>query len=195
MIIFLDGSVAFQGEKFVVITTNGVGYKVFVSAETLEKIQEKRASVRMWTHEHIREDARDLYGFLHYAELDFFELLLGVSGIGPKGALGILGTASLDTLKKAIAADDTSYLTRVSGIGRKTAQKIVIELREKLAGRGVMLEAPELQEEADAMEALVTLGYSSKEARDALAGVSDNIRSAQKRIAEALKRLGRGARR
>ena len=138
----------------------------------------------------MREDSQELYGFLHYPELELFELLIGISGIGPKGALGVMAIAPVDTLKKAIASGDTSYLTRVSGIGRKTAEKVVLELKEKLAGRGVSVSAPELKDEADALDALVALGYSQREARDALAAVPQDITSIEKRVREALKRLG-----
>lgn len=191
MIIFLDGTIEFKGEKFVVLNVGGVGYKVFVGVETLRKIAEKGTSVKLWTHQHVREDSLDLYGFLVYAELDLFELLLGISGVGPKSALGILAIAPVDTLKKAIAAGDTSYLTRVSGIGRKTAEKVVLELKEKMAGRGVTVEAPELKDEADALDALVALGYSQREAREALAGIPRDIGGVERRLAEALKKLGR----
>ena len=111
-------------------------------------------------------------------------------GIGPKGGLGVLAIAPLATLKKAIASGDTSYLTRVSGIGRKTAEKIVLELKEKLAKSGISQDAPELKEEADALEALVSLGYSQKEARDALAVVPQEVVGVERRVKEALKRLG-----
>ena len=191
MIAFLEGTVALKTEKFVVVTVDGVGYKVFCGQETLQKIPEKGHSVKLWIHHHVREDIDDLYGFLQYAELELFELLLGVSGVGPKGGLGILGIAPVDTLKKAIAAGDISYLTRVSGIGKKIAEKVVLELKEKMAGRGVIIEAPELQEEADALDALVSLGYSSREAREALAQVSLEVRDPGKRVREALRSLGR----
>lgn len=174
-----------------VVNVAGVGYKVFVGLETLQKIPEKDAGVKLWIHQHVREDALELYGFLHYAELEFFEALLSVPGIGPKGGLGVLNIAPVDTLKKAIASGDTSYLTRVSGIGRKTAEKIVLELKEKMAGRGVTVEAPELKEEADALEALVSLGYSPREAREALAQVSSEIISVEKRVKEVLKKMGK----
>ncbi len=98
----------------------------------------------------------------------------------------------MPSLKKAIASGDTSYLTRVSGIGRKTAEKIVLELRDKMAGLGVMVDAPELKEEADALEALVSLGYSPREAREALTKISPEIVGAEKKVKEALKKLGRG---
>lgn len=190
MIATLEGTIAFKTEKFVVVTVGGVGYKVFVGADTSQKIPEKGANVKLWTHQHVREDMVALYGFLNFAELDLFETLIGISGIGPKGALGVLGVAPADTLKKAIAAGDTSYLTRVSGIGRKTAEKIVLELREKMAGRGVAYDAPELKEEADALEALMSLGYSPRDAREALAHVSQDL-PVEKRIKESLKKLGR----
>ena len=179
-----------KAERFTVVSTNGVGYRVFVNPDTLQKIPEKGAKVKLWTHQHVREDALELYGFVHYAELDLFETLISISGIGPKGALGVLSIAPVDTLKKAIAAGDTSYLTRVSGIGRKLAEKIVLELKEKMAGRGVSVDAPELKEEADALDALVSLGYSQKEAREALAGVEPGVVRVERRVAEALRRLG-----
>jgi len=192
MIALLEGKIEFKGEKFILIVVNGVGYKVFVGLETLRKIPEKGGQVKLWTHQYVREDAVELYGFLNFAELEFFETLINVPGIGPKGGLGILGIAPLDILKKAIAAGDTSYLTRVSGIGRKTAEKIVLELKDKLAGKGVTIEAPELTEEADALEALMQLGYSQREAREALANVPQEVKSVERRIREALKRLGKG---
>ena len=187
----LEGKIEFKAEKFVVVNVGGVGYKVFVRLETLQKIPEKGSNVKLWTHQHVREDALELYGFLHFAELELFETLLSVPGIGPKGGLGVLNIAPVDTLKKAIAAGDTSYLTRVSGIGRKTAEKIVLELREKMAGRGISVEAPELKEEADALEALVSLGYSQREAREALAQVPSEIVSVEKKVKEVLKRIGK----
>ncbi len=190
MIISLEGMIQFKGEKFAVLAVGGVGYKVFLGHDTVQKIPEKNRSVKLWTHQHVREDALDLYGFLRYAELEMFELLISISGIGPKGALGVLDIAPLDTLKKAIAAGDTSYLTRVSGIGRKTAEKVVLELREKLAGRGVAVDAPELKDEADALDALVALGYSQREAREALAPVSSDVTGSEERVRAALKKLG-----
>ena len=138
----------------------------------------------------MREDILDLYGFLERQELEFFEMLINVSGIGPKGALSILGIASIDTLKRAIGTGDTSYLTKISGIGKKTAEKIVIELRDKIAYKmkdekgGVSL-----QGELDALEALKSLGYSQNQAREALKKVPTEL-DTNKKIREALKILG-----
>ena len=134
----------------------------------------------------MREDALDLYGFLNYEELEFFEMLIGVSGIGPKGALAILSIASTETLRKAIGTGDTSYLTKISGIGKKTAEKIVIELRDKM---GEQEKGSSMQEELDAMEALKSLGYSQNEIREALKKVPPDLNTNEK-IREALKILG-----
>jgi Holliday junction DNA helicase RuvA len=127
----------------------------------------------------------DLYGFLDLEELDFFEMLINVSGIGPKGALGILGIASIETLKRAIGTGDISYLTKISGIGKKTAEKIVIELRDKMKETGTGIS---LQGELDALEALKSLGYSQSEAREALKYISPDTATNTK-IREALKIL------
>lgn len=161
-----------------------MGYKISVSPDTLSKV--KKEECFFFIHTHVREDAIDLYGFLGREELEFFEMLINVSGIGPKGALSILGIASLDTLRKAISTGDTTYLTKISGIGRKTAEKIVIELRDKM---GEERSGTSLQGELDAMEALKSLGYSQNEIREALKKVSPEANTNTK-IREALKILG-----
>jgi len=187
MISFVEGTIEFKAEKFVIINVAGIGYKVFSNPEILSKISEKGANVKLWTHQYVREDALELYGFLHFAELELFETLITISGIGPKGALGVLEIAPVDTLKKAIASGDTSYLTRVSGIGRKTAEKIVLELRDKM---GTDLVGSSLQGELDVLEALKSLGYSQNEVREALKKVSPDTDTNAK-IREALKILGK----
>lgn len=167
----------------------GVGYKVFVNAETLRKITKKQDTItKLWTHLYVREDALELYGFLMQGELELFETLIGVSGVGPRTALGILNVAPIDTLKRAIASGELSYLTKVSGIGRKTAEKIMVELREKFGK--AMVPGPELKEEQDALEALESLGYSAREAREALRQVPETIKGTPKRVKEALRILG-----
>ncbi len=187
MITSLRGNILHKGEKFSVIETGGVGYKVFLSPAALAHAGKLGDEVFVWTYQSVREDALDLYGFADITELSFFEMLLSVSGIGPKSALGILGVATIETLRKAIATGDTSYLTKISGIGRKTAEKIVIELRDKMDKEeqdgGVSLKG-----EMDALEALKSLGYSQTEARDALKEVSAEDTNAK--IREALKILG-----
>lgn len=192
MIASLSGIVVSRGEKSAVIEVHGVGYRVFLTLDGLVKIPEVGSETRLWTHQHVREDALELYGFFHPAELEMFEMLISISGIGPKGALGVLGVTSLDQLRRAISAGDTSYLTKVSGIGRKTAEKIVLELRDRMTGKGVHVsEHPALRDEADALDALISLGYSREEARQALGSVRDDTLPLEKRVSEALKKLGK----
>ena len=183
MIGSIKGKTILKTDKFIIIEANGVGYKVSVSLDSISRIKNE-ADIFIWIHTIVREDALDLYGFLERTELEFFEMLIGVSGIGPKGALGILSVASIDTLRQAIGTNDISYLTKISGIGRKTAEKIVIELRDKFKGE----ESGTLKEEMDALEALKSLGYSQNEARDALKNVTAT--DTNSKIKEALKILG-----
>lgn len=191
MITLVEGKVELTTNKFVVVSAGGVGYKIFVSAETWRKIPQKGQVVKLWTHLHVREDALDLYGFLNLAELQLFETLISVSGVGPKTALGVLAVGSLDNLRRAIASGDASFLTSVSGIGKKTAERIVVELKDRMAG-GTLVDSPELREEADALEALVSLGYSRREAQEAFSKISPDIIGAERRVKEALKKLAKG---
>jgi len=186
MIGSIRGKIILKTEKFLIVETGGVGYKINISPDTLAKIQKINGEVFFFIHTHVREDTLDLYGFLDREELEFFEMLINVSGIGPKGALAILGIASIETLKKAIGTGDISYLTKISGIGKKTAEKIVIELRDKM---GEEKEGSSLQGELDALEALKSLGYSQNEAREALKKVTRETNTNIK-IREALKILG-----
>lgn len=187
MISYLEGKTKLRGGKFLIIDVNGVGYKVFVLPDLLRKNEE---TLRVWTHLQVREDAMELYGFENYAELEFFEKLIQVSGVGPKSALGIMSIAPVDTIKKAIAGGETSYLTKVSGIGKKTAEKVIIELRDKM---GEMTEAGSavFKEEQDVLSALQALGYSQSEAREALKDLPNDLTGVNNRIKAALKMLGK----
>ncbi|MDD2935362.1 MAG: Holliday junction branch migration protein RuvA [Candidatus Pacebacteria bacterium] len=188
MISQLTGKISFVTLNYVVLDVSGVGYKVFVSNDTTASLHEN-SNATLWTYLAVRENSMDLYGFTEKQNLDFFEMLLTVSGIGPKSALGILNVASPETLRSAISSGDTSYLTKVSGIGSKSAQKIVLELQDKVGkieggARGV-------REEVDAVEALKSLGYSAREASDALKKVSKEITDTGGRVREALKILSK----
>lgn len=193
MISHLRGTVIDLSEKYAVLDVQGIGYKVFASTDTLSRLR-LEAEVSLHTYLAVREDALDLYGFDTSEEKNFFELLISVSGIGPKSALGILSTTSVDTLKKAIGTGDTSYLTKVSGIGRKTAEKVVLELRDKLRANVNMKETPgALRAESDIVEALKALGYSQNEVREALKEIPETIEGTNARIKEALKILGKNS--
>lgn len=173
---------------FVIISCGGVGYKVAATKDTLAQLS-LGMTTSLWTHLAVRENALDLYGFREESQQHFFELLLTVSGIGPRSALAILDIADVEALRGAIARGNASYLTNVSGIGKKTAEKIVVELKDKvgLAAAG----ASETQKgDEEALEAMRALGYSPAEARDALRKVPAEFTKSNDRLREALKVLG-----
>ena len=187
MISYVSGTVFEKGVRHAVIDVGGIGYKVFATDDTLGKLK-AGAVCTLQTYHAVREDAQDLFGFLNHEDRKLFELLLGVPGIGPKTALNILNVATPDTLRRSITSGETAYLTKISGIGRKTAEKIILELKEKLgAGEG----GTALKDEVDTLEALKSLGYSPAEAREALKGVPPEIVGTSERIKHALKLLGR----
>ena len=158
MIAYLSGEIFSRGPRSIILLTNQqIGYEVFLSAQDLEKTQGSPEAV-FFIYTHVKEDALDLYGFLTKNHLDFFKQLLSVSGIGPKSALNILSLADLGELKKAITSGDPSLLQQVSGIGKKTAERLVVELREKII---IDLSQQEsvAPENNQVIEALVSLGY------------------------------------
>ncbi len=187
MISYLSGTIAEKNVRFVILDVGGVGYLVFVTEDTLRHLKIGTAA-KLKTHHVVREDTEELFGFLDAADLKLFELLLSVPGIGPKTALNILNVATPETLRRSITSGETAYLTKISGIGRKTAEKIVLELKEKL---GVEKEGTTLKEEVDALEALKSLGYSHGEAREALRSVPKELASTSDRIKHALKMFGK----
>lgn len=190
MIASLQGVVRHKDLNSLVVEVGGVGYKVAVPTEVaLDALPSE--PVFLWTHLSVRETALDLFGFGDRESLETFELLITISGIGPKTALGILNVASPATLRQAVGSGDTSYLTRVSGIGKKNAEKIVLELKDKLTmkeGEHSLGEG-RAREEGDALEALVALGYSERDAREALKKVGKEVKGASERVKAALKLL------
>ena len=188
MIGFLEGTVRTLRPGFAIISCSGVGYKVAATKQALVGLK-VGATASLWTHLAVRENALDLYGFANEEELRFFDLLLTVSGIGPKSALAILDIATTETLRSAIGGGNASYLTNVSGIGKKTAEKIIVELRDKV-GLGVEGAGGILKGDEEALEAMRSLGYSPQEARDALRNVPNEITGSNDRLREALKIMG-----
>ena len=191
MIACLSGTVRHKGLNALVVDVSGVGYKVLVTTETALEVAPS-SPIFLWTHLVVRETSLELFGFLDKETLDTFELLITISGIGPKSALSILNVATPSMLRQAVASGDTTYLTRVSGIGKKNAEKIVLELKDKLKitkeDRGV-----DMRSEGDALEALVSLGYNERDAREALKRVPKETEGASERVKAALKILSRHA--
>ena len=174
-----------SSETSLILENGGIGYEIFMTGASMEKALRERDEVKIHTYFHIREDAMQLYGFLTKDDLQIFRLLLGVNGIGPKAALGILAALSADELRFAVLSDDVKTISRAPGIGKKTAQKLILELKDKLKLEDAF-EAKLAHGEADtdaevssfdgskeAVEALVALGYSSTEALRAVRKVTD----------------------
>lgn len=189
MIGKLSGTVTDIAEEYIIVDVGGVGYKVHPPATDFALFSTDK-EMTLWTHTAVREDALDLYGFQTQNDLTFFEHLIGVSGIGPKSALGILSIAPTETITGAIAAGDTSYLTKVSGIGKKTADKIVLELQDKLGGLASEQATADRKVESDVLEALKGLGYTAGEAREVLGQIDNDISGTDQKIKAALKLLG-----
>jgi Holliday junction DNA helicase RuvA len=187
MIAHLKGRVIHKDEKYLVLEASSVGYKVYGTFETIES-SPLESDKSLWIYHTVREDASDLFGFTSKDELDFFELLISISGIGPRTALGILNVTTVSALKRAVSSGDTSHLIKVSGIGKKNAEKIVLELKDKFKkgeedGAGY-------KEEVDALDALKSLGFSHNDAREALKQVADAPNTSE-RVKRALKILGK----
>lgn len=189
MISRLSGTIIAINPTSATVDVSGVGYKVYATGQTLAGLKEG-VDASLWTHLAVRENALDLYGFVSQEELSFFELLITISGIGPKTALGILNVATIDILRNAVFTENTSHLIKVSGIGKKNAEKIVLELRGKLEGGAGEGEAG-YQSDSDALEALTSLGYPQKDVREALKQVPTDITSTSERVKQALKVLGK----
>jgi holliday junction DNA helicase RuvA len=186
MIAKLSGTVDEIALASLIIDVSGVGYLVHTTGGTLAQVRTDQP-VTLFTHHVVRETAADLYGFLSKTELDFFELLLTVSGIGPKSALGILNTASIDTIREGVQTGDAAHLSKVSGIGRKNAEKIVLELKDKIGALEYVAGKP-TSGSGDAIEALTALGYSLHEARDAIKHVDKDL-TTEEMVKHALKHL------
>jgi len=169
MINFLKGAIADKGKNYVVLDVNGIGYAVFVSHEVLGKL-EKGDEIKLWTYHHIRENVSDLYGFSDKSEQVFFEILLGVSGIGPKSALNIISKAGIAQITMAVVKQDNELL---KSIGPKTAKRIIIELNGKLDNRQITgskesngVERDFFECEGELLNVMVSLGYSQAEATE-----------------------------
>jgi Holliday junction DNA helicase RuvA len=192
MIGYIEGKVIAKDERGVIILTrSGVGYLVSVNKNTFEKI-EVDSDYSLWIHTVVREDTLDLFGFKDESDLKFFKLLTSVSGIGPRSALNILSLADLATIIHAITNRDASYLTKVSGIGKKNAEKIIIELCDKLDGFNFTnTESQNTSNESEALLALESLGYNMRDTRQIVREIAKEDLSTQDIIKAALKQLGR----
>lgn len=183
MIGSLRGIVLEKGPNWLLLEVGGIGYRVMASPAVVTNVSSEQAF--LYVHHHVREDAEDLFGFLALADLELFERLLSISGVGPKVAMTILSVGSSDQVKKAIMSGDLATLTSVPGVGKKTAQKIILELKGQLV---------EMEEDAgsgggEVLDALVGLGYAPQQVKDVLKHVK--AEDPAERIKEALKYLAK----
>ena len=188
MISFLDGTIKAIRKNYLILMTDYVGYKVAVTPQILMKVQPaQKTSLFIYTY--VREDQLSLYGFSTLNELDFFEMLLGVSGIGPKMALAIMSVGDLEVIKNGILNQDIAVFTQVSGVGRKTAERLILELKEKVGEGLVGAEMPSGHTEV--VDVLMALGYSRTEAREALSAVPAELKDSEDKIRFALRSLAK----
>jgi len=199
LLSYIKGELAEVFEDTIVVENNGMGINVKVPATVLSNIPSIGEDIKVYTYLYVREDAINVYGFLTRDDLNVFKLLLNVNGVGPKAALGILSTISANDLRYAVLSDDVNAIKKAPGIGAKTAQRLIIELKDKLkleSEEALILNAnvgtkpsDDLILKNDAIEALVSLGYSQREAMDAVKKVDINGKNLDDIIKESLKNL------
>lgn len=198
MIAFIKGILDTLAEDYIVVENQGIGYRILVPGSVLQELPPPGSEVKLYTYTHVREDAIQLFGFLTKDGMEMFKLLITVSGVGPKGALGILTALDTDALRFAIIAGDAKTIARSPGIGSKTAGKVILELRDRIsaeemlpdpgeAGTAVPGGAPDADIRNDAVEALVALGYSATQAASAVRKVQTEEMSVEEILKQSLK--------
>jgi Holliday junction DNA helicase RuvA len=202
MISFLDGKLASALPTQAIIDVGGIGYEVFIPLSSYDKLPAPGQPVRVLTHLHVREDAHVLYGFMSAAERDLFRLLVNnVSGIGPKLALAVLSGMSVRNFKAAVVNSDVAALARISGLGKKTAERIVLELKDKLgvaaaweAASAAHEPTPEQEQASEAVLALIALGYKQVDAHKCVRELQEKgeAKSAEDLVKLALKKMAAG---
>ena len=191
MIAYLSGNIKFKGPTYLIITTSGgVGYKVYTPLDLITAAMLDRPFT-VYTYTHVRDDILDLYGFADPEHLALFELFLTVSGIGPKLALSIFSLGKLAKIKEAIVKGDVAFFTGVPRLGKKNAQKIIIELRPKLGSLGELDLSGESGETKEIIDALKTFGFSPQESREAIKSLNDFEGTTSDKIRQALKYFGK----
>lgn len=192
MIHYLTGKIISRGENFVILENGGIGFKVFLTGEAVSGLPVTASSIKIFCHLYIREETvLELYGFLKEEELNFFGLLISISGVGPKTALNILSVDRLENLMAAIIENRPDLLTRASGIGQKTAERVILELKNKIKLKTAKDLTQKLDLDTEVEEILVGLGYSRRQVREILSKIPSEMAKIEERLKEALRLLGR----
>lgn len=189
MIYSVSGMLQSRGDNFVVVAVGGLGLKIFTHRKALQSLPTAQSHLSFFCHLHVREDALDLFGFENPEELHFFELLISVSGVGPKSALSVLDVSSLRELTAAIQENRPDLLTQAAGIGRKTAERIILELRSRVRTAEGGVTVAKMETDADLVETLASLGYRKEQAKAALDKVAREVTGLEERLKAALKHL------
>jgi len=190
MIGMLTGTLVFRDGQSIILDVHGVGYKVLASSQILDT-SHTGDTLTIFTHTHVREDALDLFGFSTQQDLHVFEQLISVSGVGPKTAMSVFVVGGRDAILGAIRKADVDFFTSVPRLGKKNAQKIIIELKNKLGSLEDLDLAGESKEESEVLSALESIGFSEKEARSALRNLHGEGKSVEEKVKLALKQLGK----
>lgn len=193
MISYLRGKVKLVRFGLIILDVNGVGYKIVVNPQIAipENIVDSQNDIELYIHEHIREDSDDLYGFLEYQELELFQRLISVNGVGPKAALNIMSAAESGKIISAIQNEDMTFFTSISGIGKKAAAKIILDLKSKVssveAGNIVSLS----RDANDVVDGLVSLGYKKPDIAKMIPQIPESEKTSEAKIKWLLKNMGK----
>ncbi|MDE6357081.1 MAG: Holliday junction branch migration protein RuvA [Eubacteriales bacterium] len=197
MISFIKGSVEIFKEKTIIIENNGIGYKVFVTDRALEYALKNKQEVKIYTYMNVKEDEISLFGFFDIDELNIFEKLISISGVGPKGSISLLNAMQPYEIALAIITSDTKALSKGQGIGKKTAERIALELKDKIEmfetiGTDIKIfeDTENNLDKKEAIEALMALGFSKSETVKAINEINEDL-STEKLISKALKVLSK----
>ena len=191
MISYLNGQVLVRDDPYLIIDVNGVGYRVHAASDVLSSISELGSNLKIFTYTHVREDTLGLYGFAKYEDLKLFEQLINVSGVGPRTAIGIFAIGTGDEIIKAVINADVSFFFGVPRLGTKNAQKIIIELKNKVGGGELDLSDGSSQNRNELTSALKTFGFTTTEINEAVRNIDKNGKSVEEQIKLALKYLGK----
>lgn len=198
MFSYIKGNLEVKNLNYVVIDVNGIGFKIFMSESAIQRLEETGNNVKIYTHMNVKEDDISLYGFITSEELRMFELLIGVSGVGAKSAISMLSSITPSKFALAVISNDVKTLTKIPGIGPKSAQRIILELKDKLKTEeaiqtnNIELKASIVEDNKleEAVQALKVLGYTRQEIESALAKIEINTLTVEDIIRKALSFLG-----
>ncbi len=193
MYAFISGTLDYVGNGYVVLDNNGIGFRIHVPTTILAKLPAPGKQVKLYTYQHIREDAMELFGFLNMEDKEIYEILISVSGVGPKVGLAILSTVDPNAFISAVISGDVKAITKAPGVGPKLAQRIILELKDKFKGYGgdavvISDDVPSASSNNEAIEALTALGYTQNEAAKAVMGLEGSV---EQIVGQALKNLMR----